>query len=89
MKIPSLPHAPCRAAIEAACPGGEIVYSTCTLSQHQNTGVVEQAIDWAQENHNIQLEVSLIPSFPQFAQAKVVKFITSIKNKSNNSIQNS
>lgn len=65
MKISSLPHDPCRAAIEAACPGGEIVYSTCTLSQHQNAGVVEQAIDWAQENHNIQLEVSQIPSlFP-------------------------
>lgn len=59
--MPSLPPPPCRAAIEAACPGGEIVYSTCTLSQHQNAGVVEQAIDWAQENH-IQLEVSQIPS---------------------------
>lgn len=60
MEIPTLPHPPCRAAIEAACPGGEIVYSTCTLSQHQNAGVVEQAIDWAQENHGIQLEVSQI-----------------------------
>ncbi|CAF96387.1 unnamed protein product, partial [Tetraodon nigroviridis] len=45
------------AGIEAACPGGEIVYSTCTLSPHQNASVVEQALHWARENHGIQLEV--------------------------------
>lgn len=48
----------CSAGIEAACPGGEIMYSTCTLSQVQNQGVVEQAIYLAQENHGIRLEVS-------------------------------
>lgn len=62
MRIFILPHPSCRAGIEAACPGGEIVYSTCTLSQHQNASVVEQAVHWAQENHGIQLEVSQIPS---------------------------
>lgn len=62
MMISSPPRPPGRAAIEAACPGGEIVYSTCTLSQHQNASVVEQAIDWAQEKHGIQLQVSQIPS---------------------------
>lgn len=62
MTISIPPHPPGRAAIEAACPGGEIVYSTCTLSQHQNASVVEQAIDWAQENHGIQLQVSQILS---------------------------
>nr|XP_020471804.1 5-methylcytosine rRNA methyltransferase NSUN4 [Monopterus albus] len=45
------------AGIEAACPGGEIVYSTCTLSQIQNLRVVEQAICLAGENHGIRLEV--------------------------------
>ncbi|KAM4556691.1 5-cytosine rRNA methyltransferase NSUN4 [Fundulus diaphanus] len=45
------------AGIIAACPGGEIVYSTCTLSLNQNLGVVEQAIQLAEENHGIQLQV--------------------------------
>ncbi|XP_051944659.1 5-methylcytosine rRNA methyltransferase NSUN4 [Hippocampus zosterae] len=45
------------AGVVAACPGGEIVYSTCTLSQIQNVGVVEQAIHLAQENHGIHLKV--------------------------------
>lgn len=62
MTISITPRPPGRAAIEAACPGGEIVYSTCTLSQHQNASVVEQAIDWARENHGIQLQVSQILS---------------------------
>ncbi|GAA6228547.1 5-methylcytosine rRNA methyltransferase NSUN4 [Lates japonicus] len=45
------------AGIEAACPGGEIMYSTCTLSQIQNLSVVEQAIHLAREKHGIRLEV--------------------------------
>ncbi|XP_041805371.1 5-methylcytosine rRNA methyltransferase NSUN4 [Chelmon rostratus] len=45
------------AGIEAACPGGEIVYSTCTLSHIQNLSVVEQAINSARENHGIHLQV--------------------------------
>ncbi|XP_061775827.1 5-methylcytosine rRNA methyltransferase NSUN4 [Nerophis ophidion] len=45
------------AGVAAACPGGEIVYSTCTLSHIQNVGVVQQAIHLAQENHGIQLQV--------------------------------
>lgn len=48
----------CRAGIEAACPGGEIVYSTCTLSQVQNQSVVEQAVSLALEERGIQLQVS-------------------------------
>ncbi|XP_028328453.1 5-cytosine rRNA methyltransferase NSUN4 [Gouania willdenowi] len=44
------------AGIEAAVPGGEIVYSTCSLSQSQNQCVVEQAVHIAQE-HGIQLQV--------------------------------
>ncbi|XP_061587194.1 5-methylcytosine rRNA methyltransferase NSUN4 isoform X2 [Cololabis saira] len=45
------------AGIEAACPGGEILYSTCTLSLHQNLSVVEQAVHVAQEKLGIQLQV--------------------------------
>lgn len=66
LMISILPHPPCRAGIEAACPGGEIVYSTCTLSQQQNTSVVEQAVHWAQEELGIQLEVSQIPSLTSY-----------------------
>lgn len=47
-----------RAGIVAACPGGQIVYSTCTLSNTQNLRVVEQAVHLAQENHAIKVEVS-------------------------------
>lgn len=46
------------AGIQAACPGGEIVYSTCTLSHNQNQGVVEQAMHMAREQHDIHLQVS-------------------------------
>ncbi|KAM7400942.1 hypothetical protein PAMA_005234 [Pampus argenteus] len=45
------------AGIEAARPGGEIIYSTCSLSQIQNMSVVEQAIHLARENYGIQLQV--------------------------------
>lgn len=48
----------CRAGIQAACPGGEILYSTCTLSQNQNLSVVEQAIYQAREKDGIHLQVS-------------------------------
>ncbi|MEQ2310341.1 hypothetical protein AMECASPLE_007900 [Ameca splendens] len=55
------------AGIIAACPGGEILYSTCTLSLNQNQGVVEQAIQLAEENHGIQLKVvSLRPLVQKF-----------------------
>ncbi|XP_072219212.1 5-methylcytosine rRNA methyltransferase NSUN4 [Leuresthes tenuis] len=55
------------AGIQAACPGGEILYSTCTLSLNQNLGVVEQAIYLAQENHGIHLQVvSLRPLTQMF-----------------------
>ncbi|KAK2822186.1 hypothetical protein Q5P01_022251 [Channa striata] len=56
-RLPQLQLELLLAGIEAACPGGEIVYSTCTLSQIQNLSVVEQAVYLARENHGIQLEV--------------------------------
>ncbi|XP_035525880.1 5-methylcytosine rRNA methyltransferase NSUN4 isoform X1 [Morone saxatilis] len=56
-RLPELQLELLLAGIEAACPGGEILYSTCTLSQIQNQSVVEQAIFLAQENHGIRLQV--------------------------------
>ncbi|KAM6990331.1 5-cytosine rRNA methyltransferase NSUN4 [Tautogolabrus adspersus] len=53
------------AGILAACPGGEILYSTCTLSQIQNLSVVEQAIYLAKENHGIQLQVVCLRALTQ------------------------
>ncbi|CAG5896924.1 unnamed protein product [Menidia menidia] len=43
--------------VQAACPGGEILYSTCTLSLNQNLNVVEQGIYLAEKNHDIRLQV--------------------------------
>ncbi|KAK5859742.1 hypothetical protein PBY51_021273 [Eleginops maclovinus] len=56
-RLPQLQLALLLAGIEAACPGGEILYSTCTLSQVQNLSVVEQAIHTAREDHGIHLQV--------------------------------
>ncbi|XP_041658557.1 5-methylcytosine rRNA methyltransferase NSUN4 [Cheilinus undulatus] len=56
-RLPQLQTELLLAGILAACPGGEILYSTCTLSQIQNQNVVEQAIYLAKENNGIQLEV--------------------------------
>uniref|UniRef100_A0A671XU21 5-cytosine rRNA methyltransferase NSUN4 n=2 Tax=Sparus aurata TaxID=8175 RepID=A0A671XU21_SPAAU len=56
-KLPQLQAELLLAGIQAACPGGEIVYSTCTLSQNQNMSVVEQAVHSARENHGIHLQV--------------------------------
>nr|XP_061797316.1 5-methylcytosine rRNA methyltransferase NSUN4-like [Nerophis lumbriciformis] len=56
-RLPQLQLDLLMAGVAAACPGGEIVYSTCTLSHIQNVGVVQQAIHLAQENHGIQLQV--------------------------------
>nr|XP_023671594.1 5-methylcytosine rRNA methyltransferase NSUN4 [Paramormyrops kingsleyae] len=45
------------AGMEAARPGGVVVYSTCTLSQLQNECVVEQALRVAQEELDIGVQV--------------------------------
>ncbi|XP_036410552.1 5-methylcytosine rRNA methyltransferase NSUN4 [Megalops cyprinoides] len=45
------------AGIQAACPGGDVVYSTCTLSQLQNECVVEHAVHLAQEEMGITVHV--------------------------------
>uniref|UniRef100_A0A1A8HBF7 5-cytosine rRNA methyltransferase NSUN4 n=2 Tax=Nothobranchius korthausae TaxID=1143690 RepID=A0A1A8HBF7_9TELE len=66
-RLPQLQLELLLAGIAAARPGGEIVYSTCTLSQNQNLSVVEQAVHFAQEKHGIQLQVvSLKPLVRKF-----------------------
>ncbi|XP_069568690.1 5-methylcytosine rRNA methyltransferase NSUN4 [Brachyistius frenatus] len=57
-RLPQLQLELLLAGIEAACPGGEILYSTCTLSQSQNQSVVELAIFLAREKHGIHLQAA-------------------------------
>lgn len=56
-RLPQLQLELLLAGIQAACPGGEILYSTCTLSKSQNQSVVEQALHEARENLGIHLQV--------------------------------
>ncbi|XP_056149548.1 5-methylcytosine rRNA methyltransferase NSUN4 [Lampris incognitus] len=56
-KLPQLQLELLLAGIQAARPGGVIVYSTCSLSQLQNQYVVEQAIHQARDKHGIHLQV--------------------------------
>ncbi|XP_042354411.1 5-methylcytosine rRNA methyltransferase NSUN4 [Plectropomus leopardus] len=56
-RLPQLQLELLLAGIAAARPGGDILYSTCTLSQTQNQSVVEQAVFLARENHGINLQV--------------------------------
>uniref|UniRef100_A0A8C6WMX5 5-cytosine rRNA methyltransferase NSUN4 n=1 Tax=Neogobius melanostomus TaxID=47308 RepID=A0A8C6WMX5_9GOBI len=56
-RLPQLQTALLLAGILAARPGGEIVYSTCSLSQQQNQGVVEQAAHLALEQHGIHTQI--------------------------------
>ncbi|KAM9789539.1 5-cytosine rRNA methyltransferase NSUN4 [Neosynchiropus ocellatus] len=56
-RLPALQLELLLAGLQAACPGGEIVYSTCTLSNTQNVTVVEQAIHSARENCGIEVEL--------------------------------
>ncbi|XP_038128040.1 5-methylcytosine rRNA methyltransferase NSUN4 [Cyprinodon tularosa] len=65
--LPRLQEELLLAGIIAACPGGEVLYSTCTLCPSQNLGVVERAVQLAEENHGIRLQVvSLRPLVRMF-----------------------
>ncbi|KAG8436968.1 hypothetical protein GDO86_007883 [Hymenochirus boettgeri] len=44
------------AGILSTKPGGEVVYSTCTLSQLQNEYVVERAVELAASEHGVHVE---------------------------------
>ncbi|XP_075877099.1 5-cytosine rRNA methyltransferase NSUN4 [Nelusetta ayraudi] len=56
-QLPQLQLELLMAGVQASCPGGVIVYSTCTLSRSQNQSVVEQAVHLAKEKHGIRLQV--------------------------------
>ncbi|KAI1883263.1 hypothetical protein AGOR_G00243410 [Albula goreensis] len=45
------------AGLEATRPGGEVVYSTCTLSPLQNECVVEQALELARKERGVSAQV--------------------------------
>ncbi|KGL76847.1 5-methylcytosine rRNA methyltransferase NSUN4, partial [Tinamus guttatus] len=51
------------AGILATMPGGEVVYSTCSLSQLQNEYVVERAIEIAETEYNIGTQVKDLSYF--------------------------
>ncbi|XP_035276934.1 5-methylcytosine rRNA methyltransferase NSUN4 [Anguilla anguilla] len=53
------------AGLQAVQPGGEVLYSTCTLSQLQNECVVERAVQVAQEELGITAHVQDLGPFAQ------------------------
>ncbi|XP_017578114.2 5-methylcytosine rRNA methyltransferase NSUN4 isoform X1 [Pygocentrus nattereri] len=53
------------AGIQATRPGGDVLYSTCSLSQLQNQCVVEQAVSVAQKEMDITVKVQNLSSFVQ------------------------
>ncbi|KAI4886041.1 hypothetical protein NFI96_028421, partial [Prochilodus magdalenae] len=62
-KLPLLQMELLLAGIQATRPGGDVLYSTCSLSQLQNQCVVEQAISVAQQEMNITVQVRNLSSF--------------------------
>ncbi|NWT09847.1 NSUN4 methyltransferase, partial [Vireo altiloquus] len=56
------------AGILATKPGGEVVYSTCSLSPLQNECVVERALDIAEAQFNISIHVEDLSHFRMLFQ---------------------
>nr|XP_056700402.1 5-methylcytosine rRNA methyltransferase NSUN4 [Euleptes europaea] len=56
------------AGIRAAKPGGEVVYSTCTLSQLQNEYVVERAVELLKIQYDIDVHVEDLSIFRRLFQ---------------------
>ncbi|KAM6065667.1 5-cytosine rRNA methyltransferase NSUN4 isoform 1-T3 [Chlamydotis macqueenii] len=56
-------HLACRAGILATKPGGEVVYSTCSLSPLQNEYVIERAVEIAETQFNISIHVEDLSHF--------------------------
>ncbi|XP_015277444.1 PREDICTED: 5-methylcytosine rRNA methyltransferase NSUN4 [Gekko japonicus] len=56
------------AGILAAKPGGEVVYSTCSLSQLQNECVVERAVELLNIQYNIDVHVEDLSIFRRLFQ---------------------
>ncbi|XP_048354517.1 5-methylcytosine rRNA methyltransferase NSUN4 [Sphaerodactylus townsendi] len=55
-------------AILSAKPGGEVVYSTCSLSQLQNEYVVERAVELLKIQYNIEVHVEDLSIFRRLFQ---------------------
>ncbi|XP_075037656.1 5-cytosine rRNA methyltransferase NSUN4 [Mixophyes fleayi] len=51
------------AGLLAVAPGGEVVYSTCSLSQLQNECVVERALELAASEHGVHAKIQNLRSF--------------------------
>ncbi|NXU49293.1 NSUN4 methyltransferase, partial [Turnix velox] len=51
------------AGILATKPGGDVVYSTCSLSMLQNEQVVERAVEVAETQYNINIQVEDLSHF--------------------------
>ncbi|KAM9439408.1 5-cytosine rRNA methyltransferase NSUN4 [Clarias gariepinus] len=51
------------AGLQATRPGGQLLYSTCSLSQLQNECVVERAVSLAQQEMDITVQVQDLSSF--------------------------
>lgn len=54
--------------ILAAKPGGEVVYSTCSLSQLQNEYVVERAVELLTIQHDVSVQVEDLSCFRKMFQ---------------------
>ncbi|KAH0618654.1 hypothetical protein JD844_018051 [Phrynosoma platyrhinos] len=57
------------AGILAAKPGGEVVYSTCSLSQLQNEYVVERAVELLAIQYDIEIQVEDLSYFRRLFQS--------------------
>ncbi|KAM4720747.1 5-cytosine rRNA methyltransferase NSUN4 [Rhinophrynus dorsalis] len=62
-KLPLLQTELLVSALLAVKPGGEVVYSTCSLSQLQNECVVEQAVQLAASEYGVQVETQDLSCF--------------------------
>ncbi|KAI8478637.1 5-cytosine rRNA methyltransferase NSUN4-like [Branchiostoma floridae x Branchiostoma belcheri] len=67
-ELPDLQVKLLSSALAAVRPGGEVVYSTCTMSQMQNEGVVYMAMEHANQTSNILTEVADVSNLVQFFQ---------------------
>ncbi|KFU96314.1 Putative methyltransferase NSUN4, partial [Chaetura pelagica] len=56
------------AGILATKPGGEVVYSTCSLSPLQNEYVIERAVDVAETEFNISMDIQDLSHFRMLFQ---------------------
>lgn len=63
--LPALQTALLLAGLHAVTPGGDVVYSTCTLSQLQNEFVVERALEVAASEYGIHASIQELRPFQE------------------------